>query len=31
MMAAAPHIDVMLSGHNLHSLEDFAAMLPELR
>lgn len=31
MMVAAPHIDVMLSGHNLRSLEEFAAMLPELR
>ena len=30
MMAAAPYIDVVLSGHNLHSLEEFAALLPEL-
>ncbi|MHB1091141.1 MAG: vWA domain-containing protein [Ilumatobacteraceae bacterium] len=31
MMVAAPHIDLILSGHNLRSLEEFAAMLPELR
>ena len=30
MMVAAPHIDLLLSGHNLHSLEEFAALLPEL-
>jgi uncharacterized protein with von Willebrand factor type A (vWA) domain len=30
MLAAAPHIDALLSGHNLHSLEEFAALLPEL-
>jgi uncharacterized protein with von Willebrand factor type A (vWA) domain len=30
MMVAAPHIDVLLSGHNLHSLEEFAALLPAL-
>jgi uncharacterized protein with von Willebrand factor type A (vWA) domain len=30
MMAAAPHIDALLSGHNLSSLEEFAALLPEL-
>ena len=30
MMVAAPHIDVLLSGHDLHSLEEFAALLPEL-
>jgi hypothetical protein len=30
MMAAAPHIDALLSGHNLSSLEEFAAVLPEL-
>jgi uncharacterized protein len=31
MLVAAPHIDVVVSGHNLPSLEEFAAMLPELR
>lgn len=31
MMVAAPYIDHVLSGHNLRSLEEFAAMLPELR
>jgi len=31
MMVAAPHIDLIVSGHNLRSLEEFAAMLPELR
>ena len=30
MMVAAPHIDLLLSGHNLRSLEELAAMLPEL-
>jgi uncharacterized protein with von Willebrand factor type A (vWA) domain len=30
MMVVAPHIDLLLSGHNLHSLEEFAALLPEL-
>jgi hypothetical protein len=30
MMVAAPHVDVMLSGHSLTSLEEFAALLPEL-
>jgi uncharacterized protein len=30
MMVAAPHIDRLLSGHNLQSLEEFAALLPEL-
>lgn len=30
MMVAAPHIDLLLSGHNLRSLEDLAAMLPTL-
>jgi hypothetical protein len=30
MMVAAPHIDVLLSGHDLCSLEEFAALLPEL-
>ena len=31
MMVAAPHIDLLLSGHDLRSLEEFAARLPELR
>jgi hypothetical protein len=31
MIVAAPYIDLILSGHNLRSLEEFAAMLPELR
>jgi hypothetical protein len=30
MMAAAPHIDLLLSGHDLLSLEELAARLPEL-
>lgn len=30
MMIAAPHIDLMLSGHDLSSLEEFAALLPTL-
>jgi uncharacterized protein len=30
MMVAAPHVDLLLSGHNLQSLEEFAALLPEL-
>jgi uncharacterized protein len=30
MMVVAPHIDRLLSGHNLRSLEEFAALLPEL-
>jgi uncharacterized protein len=30
MMAAEPHIDVLLSGHDLSSLEEFAALLPKL-
>jgi uncharacterized protein with von Willebrand factor type A (vWA) domain len=30
MMVAAPHVDVTLSGHNLHSLEEFATLLPAL-
>ena len=29
MMVAAPHIDTILSGHDLRSLEQFAARLPE--
>ena len=32
MMVAAPHIDLVLSGHDLRSLEEFArTLLPELR
>ena len=31
MMVAAPHVDVIMSGHDLRSLEQFAALLPELR
>nr|WP_240948090.1 VWA domain-containing protein [Planosporangium mesophilum] len=30
MMVVAPYVDTLLSGHNLHSLEEFAALLPEL-
>jgi uncharacterized protein with von Willebrand factor type A (vWA) domain len=30
MMVVAPHVDRLLSGHNLASLEEFAALLPEL-
>jgi len=30
MMIAAPHIDLTLSGHDLSSLEEFAALLPKL-
>lgn len=30
MMVAAPHIDLMLSGHDLNSLEEFAALLPKV-
>jgi uncharacterized protein len=30
MMVAAPHIDLMLSGHDLSSLEKFATLLPQL-
>jgi uncharacterized protein len=30
MMVAAPHIDLMLSGHDLNSLEELAAALPGL-
>jgi hypothetical protein len=30
MMAAGPHIDVLLSGHDLSSLEDLAELLPTL-
>jgi uncharacterized protein with von Willebrand factor type A (vWA) domain len=31
MMVAAPHVDLLLSGHDLPSLEEFAALLPSLR
>jgi uncharacterized protein with von Willebrand factor type A (vWA) domain len=31
MMVAAPHIDLMLSGHDLSSLEGLATLLPRLR
>jgi uncharacterized protein with von Willebrand factor type A (vWA) domain len=30
MMVAAPHVDLMLSGHDLHSLEELATLLPTL-
>jgi uncharacterized protein len=30
MMVAAPHIDLVLSGHDLRSLEELAELLPEL-
>jgi uncharacterized protein len=30
MMVAAPHVDLLLSGHDLASLETFAALLPGL-
>jgi len=30
MLVAEPHIDLLLSGHDLRSLEQFAAMLPEV-
>jgi uncharacterized protein len=30
MMIAAPHVDLTLSGHDLSSLEEFAAVLPTL-
>ncbi len=31
MMVAAPHVDLLMSGHDLASLEDLAERLPELR
>jgi uncharacterized protein len=31
MMIAAPHIDRLLPGHDLRSLEEFAALLPNMR
>jgi hypothetical protein len=30
MMVAAPHIDLLASGHDLHSLEELASLLPAL-
>jgi hypothetical protein len=30
MMVAAPHIDLLLSGHDLASLEELAGLLPVL-
>ena len=30
MMVAAPHVDLLLSGHDLHSLEELADLLPAL-
>jgi uncharacterized protein with von Willebrand factor type A (vWA) domain len=30
MMAANPHIDILMSGHDLSSLEELAALLPKL-
>lgn len=30
MMVAAPHVDLLLSGHDLRSLEELAALLPTL-
>ena len=30
MMVAAPHIDLLLSGHDLNSLEKLATLLPRL-
>ena len=29
-MVAAPNIDLLLSGHDLASLEEFAELLPQL-
>ena len=31
MMVAEPHIDSIVSGHNLRSLEEFARELPSIR
>jgi hypothetical protein len=31
MMVVAPHVDLILSGHDLASLEKLAERLPELR
>jgi len=30
MMVVAPYVDLLLSGHNLRSLEEFAVLLPQL-
>ena len=30
MMVAAPHVDLILSGHDLSSLEELAKLLPTL-
>jgi len=30
MMVAAAHVDLVLSGHDLRSLEELAALLPKL-
>jgi hypothetical protein len=30
MMVAAPHVDLLLSGHDLASLEELAGLLPTL-
>jgi uncharacterized protein with von Willebrand factor type A (vWA) domain len=30
MAVAGPHVDLILSGHSLAALEDFAAVLPTL-
>ncbi len=30
MMVAEPHVDLLLSGHDLRSLEQFAGLLPTL-
>jgi hypothetical protein len=30
MMVVAPHVDLLLSGHDLHSLEELAVLLPTL-
>jgi uncharacterized protein with von Willebrand factor type A (vWA) domain len=30
MMVVAPHVDLLLSGHDLRSLEEFAVRLAEL-
>jgi uncharacterized protein len=30
MIVAAPHVDLLVSGHSLHALEEFAVLLPEL-
>jgi uncharacterized protein with von Willebrand factor type A (vWA) domain len=30
MMVVAPHVDLLLSGHDLHSLEELASLLPVL-